>query len=64
MRLRVAVWVAAGVTCFGRVYVGAHLPLDILGGAALGWAVGSFVLILVGAPAASPAPLGRRSTAA
>jgi glycosyltransferase 2 family protein len=31
----------AGASTVGlaRVYVGAHLPLDALGGAALGWAV-------------------------
>ncbi|MEP7177851.1 MAG: phosphatase PAP2 family protein [Pseudonocardiales bacterium] len=29
----------ASVVALARVYVGAHLPLDALGGAALGWAV-------------------------
>ena len=30
----------ASTVAVARVYVGAHLPLDALGGAALGWAVG------------------------
>jgi len=34
---------AAAVVCFARVYVGAHLPLDALGGAALGVASAAFV---------------------
>lgn len=31
--------VGAAVVAVGRVYVGAHLPLDAVGGAALGWAI-------------------------
>ena len=42
-RLRILLWVVAGVVCFGRMYVGAHLPLDVVGGAALGWALGSLI---------------------
>lgn len=32
---------AAGIVCFGRMYVGGHLPLDVVGGAALGIACGA-----------------------
>lgn len=39
-RWRWAVWGAVAVTAFGRMYVGAHLPLDIVGGAGLGLAIG------------------------
>ena len=38
-----------------RIYVGAHLPLDILGGAALGLAAGGAVHLVVGSPAGPPA---------
>jgi undecaprenyl-diphosphatase len=48
-----AVAVAAAV-CISRLYVGAHLPLDVVGGAALGWAAGSLVHLLLGAPGGRP----------
>ena len=37
-RLRPAIWATAGAVGAARIYVGAHLPLDVLGGAALGLA--------------------------
>ena len=43
----IAVAILAGAVAFARIYVGAHLPLDVIGGAALGWAVGSLVHFLV-----------------
>jgi undecaprenyl-diphosphatase len=46
----VAVALAVAV-CLARVYVGAHLPLDIVGGAALGLAVGGAVRLMLGHPA-------------
>jgi undecaprenyl-diphosphatase len=51
----VAVAVAVGV-CLSRLYVGAHLPLDVVGGAALGWAAGSLIHLLLGAPGGRPSP--------
>jgi undecaprenyl-diphosphatase len=38
---------AAVVVCFGRVYVGAHLPLDVVGGAGIGVASGALVGLLL-----------------
>ena len=40
---RMASAALAGVVPFARLYVGAHLPLDVLGGSALGAAVASGV---------------------
>jgi undecaprenyl-diphosphatase len=36
------------------VYVGVRWPLDVIGGAAIGWAVGAAVHLLLGAPGGSP----------
>lgn len=44
-------WVLAVAVCVGRVYVGAHLPLDVVGGAAMGAAIGLVLrFLLSGAP--------------
>lgn len=52
-RARWAVVALAAFVCVARVYVGAHLPLDVVGGAALGVAVGAGVRFVVGRPACS-----------
>jgi undecaprenyl-diphosphatase len=49
-RARRVAWVLAGCVCLARMYVGSHLPYDVVGGAALGWAAGSLVLFVLGAP--------------
>jgi membrane-associated phospholipid phosphatase len=48
-KARVVVWTLAGLVAFGRMYVGAHLPLDVVGGAALGLACGAAVRLGIGA---------------
>jgi len=48
------VWGFAWAVAIARVYVGAHLPLDILGGAAVGWAIGSLVHYVFGVPRWEP----------
>jgi undecaprenyl-diphosphatase len=54
-RFRIAVWVVAILVGIARIYVGAHLPLDVVGGAAMGWAIGSLVHFLFGPPDPKPA---------
>ena len=53
-RARRVAWTLATVVCLSRVYVGAHLPLDVIGGAAVGFAVGAAVHLILGAPGGSP----------
>ena len=40
---RIVLWVAVAVSGILRIYTGAHLPLDIIGGWGLGLACGSLV---------------------
>ncbi len=50
---RWAVWVLAALVGLGRMYAGAHLPLDVVGGAALGLATGGLVSLVGGRIAAA-----------
>ena len=52
--LRRAVWLAVVIVGVARIYVGAHLPVDVIGGAAVGWVVGSLVHLAFGAPGGRP----------
>jgi undecaprenyl-diphosphatase len=53
---RWAAGAAVAAVFLTRMYVGAHLPLDMVGGAALGVTVGALVRLLLGVPARDPAP--------
>ena len=43
-------WGVVAVVGIARIFVGAHLPVDVVGGLALGWMVGALVHLLLGAP--------------
>jgi undecaprenyl-diphosphatase len=52
-RWRSVPWVIVGIVMVTRVYVGAHNPLDVIGGAALGLVIGGSINLIVGVPAAA-----------
>ena len=52
--LRRASWAVVAVVAVARVYVGAHLPFDVVGGMAVGWVAGATVHLVRGAPVRLP----------
>ena len=51
-----SIFAAVAAVFLTRIYVGAHLPLDMVGGAALGVAVGALVRLALGVPTGPPDP--------
>jgi undecaprenyl-diphosphatase len=53
-RWQVLVFVLALLNSVARVYLGAHAPLDVVGGAAAGLALAALLCLVVGVPARRP----------
>ncbi len=47
-------WLLVTFIAVARIYVGLHLPIDVVGGLALGWIVGAGISLAVGVPARGP----------
>ena len=60
---RIAAVTLAIVVPLARMYVGAHLPLDLIGGAALGVMIASAVNLALGVPVRQPAAEARAAPA-
>jgi len=60
-RWQVVVWTLAVLNAFARVYLGAHNPLDVVGGAGVGVAIGGLLTFICGVPARTPTASETRS---
>ena len=53
-RWRGRLFAIAALVGLSRMFVGAHLPLDVMGGAGMGWAIAAAVRLVLGAPTGRP----------
>ncbi|WP_170128051.1 phosphatase PAP2 family protein [Euzebya rosea] len=53
-RWRGRLFAIAALVGLSRMFVGAHLPLDVVGGAGMGWAIAAAVRLVLGAPTGRP----------
>lgn len=60
-RHRRYVWAAIGAVGVARVYVGAHFPIDVIGGLLVGWLAVGLTRLIVGYPGAGARRRPRRA---
>ncbi len=56
---RIIMWTLVGLVALARVYVGAHLPLDVVAGVAVGSGLGCVINLVLGTPARACCPPDR-----
>lgn len=60
-RWKAVPWTIAGLNCLARLYLGAHFPLDLIGGAGLGLFIGAGLNFAIGVPATNPGIVGEHT---
>lgn len=56
---RILAWTLVALVALARVYTGAHLPLDVVAGVAVGWGLGCVINLVLGTPARACCPASR-----
>jgi membrane-associated phospholipid phosphatase len=59
-RWKAVPWTIAGLNLLARLYLGAHFPLDLVGGAGLGLFIGAGLNLAIGVPSADRVIVGPR----